>query len=461
VESAVDAAPPNLDRLGAHGTRKPVSIAATAAPTPSRGRASMMARMLSGAVLDQAILSAASFMAGLILIRHSSDLQYGYYILVFNAFLLLTSLQNAFIGPSLVNRVTQASREHHGAFIGGLYREQGVVTVVVLAIASLAVIGSWAVGLLDATLAPILLAALVAAAAMLYREYFRIVLFAYRRPEDVLRGDIPYTLLMIAGAWLATHTAMPTAAATLTTAIAAAGCGILLGRSLKRHQHWSPQTSGGILREIAPLGLWSVSGAAIHWTFSQGYSYLVAGTLDVTAVAAIAATRLLMMPVNLLSTGIRSMMLPLTTGWLHHHGAGTALRRLSLFAAGLAVAALGYFGMMWLLRDWLFNDIMQKHFADRDHLLMLWMAIFFLMVVRDQVITLLIARQRFRTLASLTLISAVVSIGVSYVGMLHYGQIGALIGMLMGELVNLAGVTFLVLREVKLRPAAGLTEAQA
>ena len=43
--------------------------------------------------------------------------------------------------------------------------------------------------------------------------------------------------------------------------------------------------------------------------------------LDVAAVAAFAATRLLVMPINLLSSGIGTLMLPLASGWMNAHGA--------------------------------------------------------------------------------------------------------------------------------------------
>ena len=58
--------------------------------------------MFSSAVVDQAVLSAANLLVGVLLIRRSTDLEYGWYVLVWNALLLLTALQNAFIGPPMV-----------------------------------------------------------------------------------------------------------------------------------------------------------------------------------------------------------------------------------------------------------------------------------------------------------------------------------------------------------------------
>ena len=87
---------------------EPDASRAAAPQSDSKSKSkSLFVRMLSGAVLDQALLSAANFLVGLVLIRHTSDLQYGYYILVTNAFLLLTSLQNAYIAPAVVPLFTR------------------------------------------------------------------------------------------------------------------------------------------------------------------------------------------------------------------------------------------------------------------------------------------------------------------------------------------------------------------
>jgi len=222
-----------------------------------------------------------------------------------------------------------------------------------------------------------------------------------------------------------------------------------LSQTLRRHEPWSTEGSQGILREIMPLAVWPTAGAAIHWTFSQGYIYLVAGTLDVAAVAAIAATRLLLMPVNLLSAGIGSLMLPLASGWLHQHGAPLLRRRLWLMALGLAGATLCYFIVLWLLRDWIFAVVLKKQFAQRDGLLMLWGAVFLVMVIRNQLGYLLAAQGRFRAMTLLTFVSAVMALATCYWGMLRFGVAGALLGLLIGELIGVVGIVVLSFRKAQ------------
>jgi len=425
-----------------------------------RRRLLAFVRMLGSAVTSQALLSAASFVVGLLLIRHASDLQYGYFILASGAVLLMTSLQTSFLNPPLVNRLVPLDGPARSDLVGGLYRDQSRVLTVGSALALAVACGLWLAGILDRHTGPLIIVTIGAALATLHRNFFRMVLLAHRRPQDVLVTDICYVALLVLGVYLAIRLPAPATGAMVVTSVAAAVCGILLARLLWRHESWDTRGAAGILREVAPLAAWSTAGAAIHWAFSQGYMYLAAGTLDLTAVAAIAATRLLLMPVNLLSSGIGTLMLPLTAGWLHHHGSAFALRRLGLFALGLACSALCYFALLWLARDWIFTAVLQKQFAHQDALLLLWGLAFLPMVIRDQLLYLLVARQRFHQLTSLAFAGAVISLLAGYVGMMQFGVLGAPLGVLVGELINLTGVVVLSLRQLGVTQAASAGRAE-
>ena len=413
-----------------------------------RARRGAFVRMFSSALASQVLLSGASFLVAVLLIRRTNDLQYGYYVLVSGAMILAVSLQNAFIAPAMINRMTQLERSECGDLTGGLYREQRRVIGGSAAAALAITVALWIVGVLDAHTAPLVLAAIGATVAALERGYFRMVLLAYRRAHDVMRSDFIYSALLAIGVLLATFTPAPAAAAVLALGLAAVIASVQLSRLLRSVEPWNLQGAPGILIEIAPLGAWSTAGAAIHWSFSQGYTWLLASTHDVSAVAAVAATRMLAMPVNLLSTGIGSLMLPLVSRWLVGIGAPLVLRRLFWFALCIAAVSLSYFTVLWFLRDWVFDVVLKKHFAQRDLLLMLWSASFVLMAFNQQLLWLLIARERFRPLTALGLVSAALALACSYWGIQHFGGAGAALGILVGESINTVGVTLLCLREI-------------
>jgi O-antigen/teichoic acid export membrane protein len=141
-----------------------------------------------------------------------------------------------------------------------------------------------------------------------------------------------------------------------------------------------------------------------------------------------------------LSTGIGSLMLPTATGWLLTHGARTVFKRLSLLAAALAGFALCYLSVVWVCRDWIFASMLHKQFEQRDLLLQLWSVIFVLMIFRDQLLFLPLTRTRYRPLTTLTFCSAVLSLAVSYASMVRIGVVGALVGVLAGEILSVVGL---------------------
>jgi O-antigen/teichoic acid export membrane protein len=402
-----------------------------------------MLPMFASAVVMQALLSAANLLVGVILIRNTPDLQYGSYVLMLNGILLLTVLQQSFIQPQFVVRVSRANAAERADLVGGLYREQRRLWPSAAAFIVLISLLLWFAGILQTPTFLIVLAAAAAVLTTLYREFFRMVLLGYRKPLQVLGADAVYVVLLVGGAVLATMTSAPAAVAGLTLAFAALIGGLFCTRALWRFEPWNIRGAPGILLAITPLGAWSTTGAAAHWLFSQGYNYLVAAVLHVPAVAALAATRLTIMPVTLVSSGIGTMMMPTTAAWLNVHSAPTVLRRLLLFALGLGVASLCYFAVIWFTRDWLFAHVLKKNFPQRDPLLLLWFAVSLMTLLRDQLLYLLSARQRFRLMTTLTLVSALFSIGLSYVCMRHFGVIGALLGILAGELLNVIGLIVL------------------
>jgi O-antigen/teichoic acid export membrane protein len=274
------------------------------------------------------------------------------------------------------------------------------------------------------------------------------VLLAYRIPLQALKVDIFYIIVLCAGAYLATRTAAPAMIAALTLGLAAGVGGWLLSHMVWRHEGWDIHGAPRVFAEMAPLGTWAVIGAAIHWTFSQGFIYIVAGTLGVSAVATISATRLLLMPVNLVSSGLGSMTFPTVSRWLRHQPVRDVFKRLSWLAAGIAGLGALYVIVMWFFRDWIFAHVTKGQFEHRDTLLLLWSVVFLFMAVRDQMLFLPAACGQYRIMAWLTLATAIFSLVTCYACMRLFGVVGALVGVLAGEAFNVMGFIALSLREI-------------
>jgi O-antigen/teichoic acid export membrane protein len=418
-----------------------------------------LARVFGMGLTMQALLSGANFIVGLILIRRTADLQYSYYILAANALLLITSLQTSFMQPYVVTRITRIDLSDRRELVGGVIRATRRLVPGLCAAAILLAVGLWTLHYLDDQQTLLIVASLLTAGVALGREFFRMTLFAYRRPFEVLRADLAYVVLLVAGAFVATLTPQPALFAIASLGVAALVGWWILRHGLWKFEPWNKDAPGGVLRKMAVMGSWAITGSGIHWLLIQGYSYLVAGLLDVRHVAALAATRLLLVPVFVLSNGVSMLLFPITSRWLHEKGVSAAVRRLSLLVAALFCLALCYISVMWFLRDWIFSVVLKKHFAQGDELLLLWSAVFLVTLCRDQLATLPASRERFRDMTLLTGASALVWVVASYVAVKLYGATGAVVGMLIGETTNVVGILFMIAWEMR-RGGTALTSQQ-
>jgi O-antigen/teichoic acid export membrane protein len=415
----------------------------------SRLRGTRTLRTFAMGLTMQALLSGANFAVGLILIRRTSDLQYSFYVLATNALLLLTALQTSFIQPYVVSNLTTLDVAGRHNIVGALVRTSSRWVPVLCGILIAVTWASWGAQLLQPETALLVTVCLLAGGLALSREFFRITLFAYRRPSAVLQADLAFVVVLISGAFIATLAARTATIAMIGVGLANLMGFLLLRQALWRYEPWNTQTTEHIMGKIAAAGAWAILGSGIHWLLIQGYSYLVAGVLNISDVASIAATRLTLMPVFVLSGGVSMLLFPMTSRWVHDLGTRAASRRLLLLVAGLGAAALIYMVAMWVLRDWIFTVVLKKQFTHRDPLLLLWSAVFLVTLCRDQLATLPASRARFRDMTLMTGVSAVVWLVTSYLAMVRYGPSGAVMGILAGEFINICGIIVMIIKETR------------
>ena len=408
---------------------------------------------LAKGFVSQVILSAGNFAVTLLLVRYASNDQYGSYVLVFSGVLVLASLQGALVGPAMVNRLNQLAPEGRSDLIGGLYAGQRWALIRVFGTLAACIVILWSIKKIDAATTWLTLVALTAAWTGLYRQFFRMVSNAYRNATAAMRGDFAYTALLLCGAGLGIATSAPAIVTLIFMSLGSIASGWESSRLLWRNESWNINAAPGVWRGIVAVGIWPATGAVAYWAYNQGYNYLIAGTVNLTAVAALAATRTLMMPVNLLSTGVSPLMLATVSVWLTEHGARATLRRVTLAAVGMAALALFYAALFWPLRDLIFARILHKSFPQRDLLLIVWWLASVAMVARDQFQNFVLARARYRSLTALTVTSAIIALTTTCIMISRIGVAGAAVGVLIGEVANVLGLIALSWLGVRQRAA--------
>lgn len=410
-------------------------------------------RILGTAVVDQAMLSAANFLVGVMLVRYAGDADYGYFVLAQSAILLLTGAQGSWInGPLAViaPKKSEAERRH---MVGAVEAMQSKVLRWLTAFALLVPAVGYAMDLLTPEAAMAVAATILACWAALLREYRRAVLQLYGRPHLVLVADLLYVLGLTATAGLAAAGAEPRMVfAVLSLAVGGALGGKLADYFVAKDPGWQPGEAGPVFRELRRLGNWAMAGSVIYWTFGQGFNYVVAAQLGVTAVAALNAARLLMQPTFVLTMGVKQALLPMASRWLHELGLSALLKRLTAVVLVLTLLNGIYFALIWGLLDWLTNDFLRKTIPDRDMLVLLWGAYSMVNMVRDMYLSSMLALERFRILTWLTALTAVVALVVMWPALHHFGLRGAIYGLMAGEVTYLVLMLVLIAQSFRQQP---------
>jgi len=261
----------------------------------------------------------------------------------------------------------------------------------------------------------------------------------------MLRADLINVGVLLTGAFIAAYGYRPAVPWAVAALIVSALCGeVTARRSLAKDPGFTAGDPGPFWKEMRPLAVWATIGAMTYWIYNQSYNYVLASRIDLTAVADVNAARLLLMPTIVLTVGVKTLLVPTAATWLAESSVGRLIRRLLMFATGIALIDFLYCVLLWIFRDVLSRDMMHKTIGNRDLLLVLWATLSFIALYRDLLQTGLFALRKFRSLAGVTAISAAVSLTIMWFGMKKLGPAAALIGQVAGETINLCGVIVLL-----------------
>jgi O-antigen/teichoic acid export membrane protein len=176
----------------------------------------------------------------------------------------------------------------------------------------------------------------------------------------------------------------------------------------------------------------------------QSYSYLLATRLDLTAVADVNATRLLLMPAIVLTIGVSSLLGPTAANWYAQIGLHRLVRRLLLILLVVGLLELTYYLGIWIAREWLVVGVLHRTIHNLEGLLVLWSCVAIIALCRDVLQCALIAMGRLKSLAWQVGVSTAIAVVIMWYGLTWWGPPGVLIGMIVGELINLAGIILLL-----------------
>lgn len=393
------------------------------------------------AVLDQAILSVFNFGAALWLLRMLEPGEFGRFTLVMAASHAAVAVQEALTSTPLGVRypgVPASHRRHLLAVLGGA--TQVYALAMMIATAGFAFALARTPGFAAATG--------LFVAGFVYRSYIRSVFYAMRRERTAVALDLPFLLLSAAGLALAQTTGETGLDAILLYLSAAnliplALAAVLLDRrpfaiaslaAARRYRHFWAEVR------------WSLAGVAAVLTQRQSHTAIVPALMSPAAYASLAVADTLWGPVRVAIMAAGMVLRPEMTRLVGEDARDhldTLVRRTQGAMTALVLGTAGLAAVCWpLVERYLFAG----RYPDIGLPFVLAGIVTAIQVWRIGPNVALQALHRFRDLGRVTILSAGISFAGTLAATLVLGWPWALLGVLAGELVNLALISRLLAR---------------
>jgi O-antigen/teichoic acid export membrane protein len=407
---------------------------------------SSIVRLFSGALIDQVVLSGANLLTAVLLVRYTSERTYGLYVLLQSSLLLINTVHGSLICAPLSILAPKKEPEPRREMLVAVQTIQNRLLWPLILVALVATGAGYAWGLMGTTMALVTGISVVSAWPIVQRNFARNTLLVYSRLRDLVISDSWYVAALLLGiVWAAFGFGVPIVWVAVAMAVSSWVGAITAHPSLASGR---VEFDGRALwREMRALGFWNFVIALVFWLFARSYSYVLATRLDLTAVAAVNAVRLLVVPAQLMSSGLQNVLVPAASTWFAEVGFDRMVRRLGGLGILVGLCGVIYLWLIWIVRDWVTLHLLHRQIPGRDVLLLLWAAVGIISLVRDVLTPALAGIGQVKPMAYQFAFCALVSILTMWFGIPYWGAPAVLIGLVVGEALNLLGILYLIRKE--------------
>lgn len=397
-----------------------------------RARSGMFGAMLLTGV-DQGVLSALNLAIALVFIRFASKTEFGVYTLVNGLVLLALGVQTALVVTPLTANGARLVGPARSSFVAAVFRLQCALGAAMALLLAAGVHG-YEVAHGRVAHGPLALGAGLAVAGGWMREFHRSVEFLDHRSDRALFGDLCF-VACAASALVVVRTC--TGCVRASTVLCSVGGAALLPGLVGFLRGGRARCTVGDCRQAARIlvdqGRWTLPGMGVSWGQNTGYAYVVALLLGSAAVGELAAARLFVMPLNLLMQAWSRTFLPRAGALL---GRGRSVHALCLRSVRWLVAgSLAYLALVGAFLAFGGGRLLPSKYAGLAPLIIAWGGFALVNVARNVASNALLAHTAFRTLFTFSVVAATGSLGLVVLLARGVGTVGAIGGLIGGELL--------------------------
>jgi len=384
------------------------------------------------AAIDQGLLSAINLGVQILLINTVTKSDYGYYAIAFSIIMYMMSFQNAVVNTPITVSIASKTEDEINRYVSSVFSGQLIALAFIVIFGSVITSILYFFGLGEEE--SLIVASLcIGSFGILNREFLRAYFFAVEEPGRVLKLDFYYGVIylgLICIAYLLFKINVPLII--IFMGFAAGFDSLILNKRFKFDFNFTNIKNS--YNENWQMGKWSLLSVTLTHLQNYSYLYVIGALLGSAAMADVSASRLLLMPLGLLTIGWGNVVRPY----------GSKLReqnQLKKFFWNLVLAGLAFPVLVLLITLILYfsSDILLEYVFTKDYDTVFDYLFYWAILTSAQFLRLnanygLQVIKKFRSIAKVNASAALFVILLTFILTLQYQIAGALIASLIGQL---------------------------
>lgn len=383
------------------------------------------------AAIDQGMLSLINLGVQVLLIKTVVKSEYGYYSLALSVIMYLMSFQNAVVNTPITVSIAGKTKEVKNKYISSIFSGQ-IIALIILGLAGLFIVFilyNFGLSTEESLIASSLC---IGSFGVLNREFLRSYFFAEEEPIKVLKLDFYYAAIysgLILMSYLLIGISVPLII--FFMGLASGFDSLILNKRLKFD--FNLRSIKESYLENWQISKWSLIGITV--THLQGYSYLyvIGGLLNSNAVAEVSASRLLLLPVGLITNGWGNVIRPYGAKLREQNQLKKFFKNLVLAGVSFPMLILLISILLYFSSEFLLKNIFTKDYQTVFDYLFYWAVLFSVGFLRANASYGLQVVKRFKSLALFNGATMIITIILAFVLTIQFQIEGALMASIFGE----------------------------
>lgn len=382
--------------------------------------------------LDQGMISLINLAVQILLIKNVSKNEFGYYSVAFSIIMYLMSFQNAVVNTPITVSLASKQNDAKNIYLSAVFNGQFYLLIIICSVGAVISFISKLVGF-NSNYSLLSMSIFIGSFGILNREFLRSYFFAEEKPGKVLKLDIYYGLIYIGLIVLSFFFYKISVPLVLVfMGLAASFDSLILNKSFK--YKFSLNEIKKAYKENWLISKWSLIGITVTHIQGFAYLYVIGIILGEAAMGEVSASRLLLMPLGLITNGWGNVARPYGAKLREQGKLKKFFKNLLIAGFVFPVFVLVLVGIMYMFSDFILTYFFTNYYKKIFEYLLFWAVLSSIGFLQANASYGLQVIKKFKSLAIINAGTMILTVVSSIILTKYFGIKGALTASLIGSL---------------------------